>query len=126
MRYFKEDQDDCEGNPVEYFKIGCRYPDPDGTKTNKEGIKVTGFLNAEWDLVTEVHAPSTKLFKSYTTQYMGVNDADLKYDLKVADQEDIVYNCTQIQRHAVHRSGTNGNVKKIGDYVDEFGKQGGF
>lgn len=84
-RFFKENELDCEGNMVEYFQIGCRYPDPNGTKTNKEGIKVTGFLNSEWDLVTEVHAPSSKHFKAYTTQYLGVNESDLRYDLKVSD-----------------------------------------
>ena len=84
-RKFKDnDKVDCDGNPIEMFHIVCRYPDSEGVK-EKDGIKVTGWLRDEFDLIVEKNAPCIKIFTSYTTQYMNVGPEEMKYDLEVND-----------------------------------------
>ena len=65
-RYDSEESVDCEGNPVPMLSIVFRYPDPNGTKV-KDGVKVTGWVSAQYDMEQELFSPSIQRFWAYST-----------------------------------------------------------
>lgn len=123
-RYMSEDVD-CDGNPIEMFHIQCRYPDPTSSK-EKNGVKVNGWVRDDFDLYLEKKSPCVRPFGAYTTQYFNVAPEDMKYDLDVPDQEDILYQTPQIAQYGNHRKAHYGGVKYIGTMVDQFGLKHGF
>ena len=87
---------------------------------------MTGWLRDDFDLHLEKTAPCLRPFCSYTTQYFSVAPEDMKYDLDIADQEDVLYQTESIAQYGNHRSGHYGSIKFLGKIVDEFGLKGNF
>ena len=56
-RYESEELEDCEGNPVPILNTAFRYPDEHGLKT-KDGVRVTGWISAEYDMHIEIGGPN--------------------------------------------------------------------
>ena len=48
------------------LSIVFRYPDPNGTKV-KDGVKVTGWVSAQYDMEQELFSPSIQRFWAYST-----------------------------------------------------------
>ena len=124
-RYDSEDSQDCEGNPVPMLSVVFRYPDPNGAK-QKDGVKVTGWINAQYDMEQELFSPCVQRFWAYSTQYFNVGPDEMKYDHDVKDQEDVVFASKRIEQYAVHREGSSAGIKHFANFVDEFGHKGGF
>lgn len=125
-RYTDEDNLDCDGKPIEMLHIVCRYADPEGQKV-KDGVKVTGWLKDEFDLILEVNSIAVRQFESYSCQYYNVGNDDMKYDLDVTDQEDQLFQTEELVQFANARKVQFfGGIKYFATMIDDFGSAGGF
>lgn len=59
-------------------------------------MKVTGWVRDDFDLHLEKEAPCIRPFGTYTQQYFNVAPEDMKYDLDVSDQEDVLFQTNHI------------------------------
>ena len=125
LNKYESEKKDVEGNRITILHIANRYPDAESEIVH-HGIKVTGWVEKEFDLYIEIGSPNIKRFNSYALQYSSVSQQELKYDVDVQDWEDVIYNASSIQQYAHYRKNIFGSVRSLSFYLNEFGHKGGF
>ena len=125
LNRYESEKTDVEGNRIPVLHIANRYPDPE-SQTIHQGVRVTGWVEEEFDLFVEIGSPNLQPLNSYALQYRSVTQQELKYDVDVQDWEDVVYSTSSIQQYSCFRKYHFGNIRSIPFYLNEFGRKGGF
>jgi hypothetical protein len=60
---------DTEKNPVPRVRVGYRYLDPNGTKTDDQGVKWTGWIAAKFEQEMYLAQPNIQPLNSMTYHY---------------------------------------------------------
>lgn len=77
----------------------------------------------EWKSVT---CPTIQKFGTVVKHYKQAGKTAMVYDTVVEDLNDVLYDSKERKVWAVYRQNFFANLKCIADYVNEFGRRGGF